>query len=77
MKKRSAHDEAKERKHMLEQDVKAMNRRRILNIMQKESENWINYENLNQINPDTIMPATIYDETDYYLKLHEQAFLFE
>ncbi|KAL4437728.1 hypothetical protein ABPG74_012403 [Tetrahymena malaccensis] len=77
LKKRSALDEAKERKHILEQDVKAMNRKRILNIMQQESRHWINQQNVNNVNPDTIMPATIYDETDYYLKLHEQAFLFE
>ncbi|EAR89958.2 hypothetical protein TTHERM_00561490 (macronuclear) [Tetrahymena thermophila SB210] len=77
LKKRSALDEAKERKHILEQDVKAMNKKRILNIMQQESRHWINQQNVNNINPDSIMPATIYDETDYYLKLHEQAFLFE
>lgn len=42
LKKRSVLEESQERKHMLEEDVKAMNRKRILNIMQKESEHWIN-----------------------------------
>lgn len=54
-----------------------MNKQRILKIMEQESVNWINESNYNTIDPNTILPSTIYDETDYYLKLHEQAFLFE
>ena len=54
-----------------------MNKQRILKIMEKESVDWINAENVQKINPEAILPSTIYDETDYYMKLHEQAFLFE
>ncbi|EGR26955.1 hypothetical protein IMG5_204060 [Ichthyophthirius multifiliis] len=54
-----------------------MNKQRVLQILEHESQNWINEKNLNKINQETIIPSTVFNETEYYLKLHEQAYLYE
>jgi hypothetical protein len=47
-----------------------MNRKKILKILNIESEEWYTPENLERKMKDTILiPDVVYDQTDYYLKL--------
>jgi len=56
--------------HLLEEDVKEMNRHRIIQMLEIESKNWFNTENLEKLSNSLLIPDFVYDETDYYLRLH-------
>ena len=44
-----------------------------MKVLNEESKTWINLENIENLQDNKLIPDKIYDETDYYLKLHEQS----
>jgi hypothetical protein len=61
------------KKKTVDEEIKNMNKERIKQIMTIESQNWWNPQNHNFLNDNHLIPSNIYDETDYYLRLTEEA----
>jgi len=63
---------------MHDEDIKKINRHRIIKIMEHESENfWFNSENANtRLQNETIFPEYI-ASTEYYYRLHAEALAYE
>ncbi|KRX02102.1 hypothetical protein PPERSA_06297 [Pseudocohnilembus persalinus] len=76
IKDKSVKKQSNLKKYLLEQQVNEINRRKIVQMLNEESKNWYNEENLDQLKDNTLIPNFIYDETDYYLKLNEEALLY-
>lgn len=45
-------------------------------MLNEESKTWWNLNNLGQLEKSIMIPDYIFDQTDYYLRLHEQALLY-
>ena len=52
-----------------------MNKQRIIKVLEEESKNWWTKNNIENIDQNHLIPEYIHDETDYYLRLHEETML--
>ena len=65
-------------KWKLEEEQKHSNRLRIIQMMKLDSEYWFNSENIDKkMDEAVLIPDVVYDKTDYYTRLQEQALLLE
>ena len=46
-------------------------------MLDLESKQWYNEQNIEQLDDNKLIPELVYDETDYYFRLNEEALLFE
>lgn len=62
----------------LEEEQSHQNRVRMVRALALDSQYWFNLDNLeSSMNQHMLIPNMIYDKTDYYVRLQEQAMLLE
>lgn len=67
---------ARIRKHYIEEALKKERRREILKMMEKESQRWMYYDNVdNGIKNTILIPNNLLYQTDYFVKLQERALM--
>lgn len=69
---------SKLKKHMLEEEQKRQNRIRMLKFLNLDSRTWYNLENIeSKMKAEVLIPDFVWDQTNYYVKLQEQAIFYQ
>jgi hypothetical protein len=64
------------RKYYIEEALKKQRRQEILKMMEKESERWMYYQNVdNGIKNSVLIPNNLLYQTDYFVRLQERALM--
>lgn len=67
---------ARIRKFYIEKALKKQRRHEILKMMEKESEHWLNYDNVDTgLKNSVLIPNNMHYQTDYFIRLQERALM--